>query len=234
MVRGGIGLVGYDSFHFVVERHRALPRVLHEKLDFKEVARSGRRAHRAQRPAVGRLRRGRRARLRLDAATGPRSKAARYLRRHPAGVMSLSFRVKSLETAMKPPRRARRHVPRRSHRRRGRPRRPVPRRRDRDAARRRRVPLRRARSDYRAFAPGFDDSGPGSREPAGERLRHPRGRSRHVERAHDAADHRVGTATCSASSRSGRSASTRRTSPRRRTSRAPASSRSSCGTRRAT
>ena len=50
-------------------------------------------------------------------------------------------------------------------------------------------------------------------------LRHQRDRPRDVERPHDAAHRRAGTATSSASSRSGRSASTPRTSPSERAQR---------------
>ena len=100
MVRGGIGILGYDSLHFVVEDLERSRQFYTRSFDFKEVARVGRRAHRAKRPAVGRLRRGRRARVRLDARWPQHSKAARYLKRHPAGVMSLGFRVKNLDDTM--------------------------------------------------------------------------------------------------------------------------------------
>ena len=40
MVRGGIGLVGYDSLHFVVENIER-SRAFYKKLDFNEVARAG-------------------------------------------------------------------------------------------------------------------------------------------------------------------------------------------------
>ena len=46
------------------------------------------------------------------------------------------------------------------------------------------------RNDFRAFAPGFVDSGVGTRR-AREHVRHQRHRPRDVERPHDAADHRV-------------------------------------------
>jgi 4-hydroxyphenylpyruvate dioxygenase len=98
MVRGGIGLVGYDSLHFVVEDIER-SRHFYRKLDFQEVARSGDEltARSDQRSVVfgaGAVR------ICVSAPTGPRSKAARYLKRHPAGMMSLGFRVKSLADAM--------------------------------------------------------------------------------------------------------------------------------------
>ncbi len=98
MARGGIGLVGYDSLHFVVEDIER-SRLFYKKLDFHEVARSGDdlTARSDQRSVVfgaGAVR------VCVSAPAGPRSKAARYLRRHPAGMMSLGFRVKDLEVAM--------------------------------------------------------------------------------------------------------------------------------------
>ena len=63
-----IGILGYDSFHFVVENLERSRKFYTEKFDFKEVARAGDELTAAQRAAVGRLRRGRRARLRVDAA----------------------------------------------------------------------------------------------------------------------------------------------------------------------
>ncbi len=97
-MRGGIGLVGYDSLHFVVEDIER-SRDFYKKLDFHEVARSGDdlTARSDQRSVVfgaGAVR------ICVSAPTGPRSKAARYLRRHPAGMMSLGFRVKSLDVAI--------------------------------------------------------------------------------------------------------------------------------------
>jgi 4-hydroxyphenylpyruvate dioxygenase len=98
MVRGGIGLVGYDSLHFVVEDIER-SRHFYKKLDFSEVAGSGDdlTARSDQRSVVfgaGAVR------ICVSAPTGPRSKAARYLRRHPAGMMSLGFRVKDLDATM--------------------------------------------------------------------------------------------------------------------------------------
>jgi 4-hydroxyphenylpyruvate dioxygenase len=98
MARGGIGLLGYDSLHFVVEDIERSRR-FYKKLDFQEVARLGDdlTARSDQRSLVfgaGAVR------VCVSAPTGPRSKAARYLRRHPAGMMSLGFRVKDLDATM--------------------------------------------------------------------------------------------------------------------------------------
>jgi 4-hydroxyphenylpyruvate dioxygenase len=94
----GIGLVGFDSIHFGVadiERSRRF----YEKLDFREVARSGAalNARSDQRSVVfgaGDVR------VCVSQPEGPRAKAARFLKHHPAGVMSLGFRVKDLAATM--------------------------------------------------------------------------------------------------------------------------------------
>jgi 4-hydroxyphenylpyruvate dioxygenase len=117
MVREGIGLLGFDSIHFVVEDIERSRR-FYEKLDFHEIARSGdeltaRSGQRSIVLAAGEVRvcvsspvdtteQARSPALATpgDVAPRPRSKAARYLRHHPAGVMSLGFRVKSLDRAM--------------------------------------------------------------------------------------------------------------------------------------
>jgi 4-hydroxyphenylpyruvate dioxygenase len=90
------GILGYDSFHFVVENLERSRRFYTEVLDFKEIARAG--DELAQRSgqqsvvfAAGD------ARVCVSTPLAQHGKAARYLRRHPAGVMSLSFRVKNLD-----------------------------------------------------------------------------------------------------------------------------------------
>ena len=94
-----IGIVGYDSFHFVVENLERSRKFYLEKFDFKEVARSGEElvARSGQQSTVfgaGDVR------VCVSTALGQHSKAARFLRRHPSGVMSLSFRVKNLDETM--------------------------------------------------------------------------------------------------------------------------------------
>src|SRR5690348_11015477 len=94
-----IGITGYDSFHFVVENLDRSRQFYTERFDFKEVARAGddlvaRSGQQAVVFGAGDVR--------VGVSTPPRqtSKPARYLKRHPAGVMSLSFRVKDLDRAM--------------------------------------------------------------------------------------------------------------------------------------
>jgi 4-hydroxyphenylpyruvate dioxygenase len=91
-----IGITGYDSFHFVVENLERSRAFYTEKFDFKEVARAGDElaARSGQQSTVfgaGEVR------VCVSTPLSQHSKAARYLRRHPAGVMSLSFRVEDLD-----------------------------------------------------------------------------------------------------------------------------------------
>jgi 4-hydroxyphenylpyruvate dioxygenase len=94
-----IGIIGYDSFHFVVEDLERSRAFYTQRLDFKEVARAaddlGQRS--GQQSVVfgaGDVR------VCVSTPLGQTSKASRYLRRHPAGVMSLSFRVQDLDKTM--------------------------------------------------------------------------------------------------------------------------------------
>lgn len=91
-----IGITGYDSFHFVVENLERSRRFYTDKLDFKEVARGGDElvARSGQESVVFGAGE---ARVCVSTPLRQQSKAARYLRRHPSGVMSLSFRVKNLD-----------------------------------------------------------------------------------------------------------------------------------------
>ncbi|HEX8792148.1 MAG TPA: VOC family protein [Polyangiaceae bacterium] len=94
-----IGIIGYDSFHFVVENLERSRKFYLEKFDFKEVARAGDElvARSGQQSTVfgaGDVR------VCVSTALAQHSKAARFLKRHPAGVMSLSFRVKKLDETM--------------------------------------------------------------------------------------------------------------------------------------
>src|SRR5579871_4146145 len=91
-----LGITGYDSFHFVVENLERSREFYTKKLDFKEVARAGEDlvARSGQQSVVfgaGDVR------VCVSTPLGQASKAARFLKRHPAGVMSLSFRVKKLD-----------------------------------------------------------------------------------------------------------------------------------------
>jgi 4-hydroxyphenylpyruvate dioxygenase len=93
------GITGYDSFHFVVENLDRSRKFYTERFDFKEVARAG--DELASRGGQQSIVFGAGA-VRVCVSTPLRqpSKAARYLKRHPAGVMSLSFRVKDLDQTM--------------------------------------------------------------------------------------------------------------------------------------
>jgi 4-hydroxyphenylpyruvate dioxygenase len=94
-----LGILEYDSFHFVVEDLERSRRFYTEKFDFKEVARSGDDlvARSGQQSVVfgaGDVR------VCVSTPLAQHSKAARFLRRHPAGVMSLSFRVEDLDATI--------------------------------------------------------------------------------------------------------------------------------------
>lgn len=95
-----LGIKGYDSFHFVVEdldRSRAF---YLQKFGFEEVARSSsalneRGGQQALVFGAGDVR------VCVSAPRAEHSKAARYLKRHPAGVMSLSFEVEDLDHTLR-------------------------------------------------------------------------------------------------------------------------------------
>ncbi len=90
-----VGILGYDSFHFVVEDLERSRAFYTQKLDFIEVARANEAlvARSGQQSIVmgaGDVR------VVVSSPLTQASKAARYLRKHPAGVMSLGFRVENL------------------------------------------------------------------------------------------------------------------------------------------
>jgi 4-hydroxyphenylpyruvate dioxygenase len=155
-----IGILGYDSLHFVVENLERSRRFYTEMFDFKEVARAGDEltARSGQQSTVfgaGDVR------VCVSTPLAERSKAARFLRRHPAGVMSLSFRVKSLDDTM-------RFLEKRGGTFLAEPIEDTDARGGRYRAVEIATPLGDVafrfveRSDYRAFAPGFVDSGVGA------------------------------------------------------------------------
>ena len=93
------GILGYDSFHFVVENLDRSRKFYLENFDFKEVARAGdelveRSGQQSVVFGAGDVR------VCVSTPLRQQSKASRYLQRHPAGVMSLSFRVKDLDATM--------------------------------------------------------------------------------------------------------------------------------------
>jgi len=92
-------LLGYDSFHFVVEDLDRSRRFYVDKFGFREVARAGE-ALTLQSGQQSIVFGAGDVRVCVSTPLAPRSKAARYLRRHPAGVMSLSFRVEDLDQAI--------------------------------------------------------------------------------------------------------------------------------------
>lgn len=94
-----IGITGYDSFHFVVENLERSRAFYTERFDFKEVARAGdelveRSGQQSVVFGAGDVR------VCVSTPLRQQSKASRYLKRHPSGVMSLSFRVKNLDETM--------------------------------------------------------------------------------------------------------------------------------------
>jgi 4-hydroxyphenylpyruvate dioxygenase len=93
-----IGILAYDSIHFVVESPERSRDFYTEKFDFQEVARAGdslveRSGQQSFVYGAGDVR----VCVSTPLAHANQSKAARFLRRHPAGVMSLGFRVTSLD-----------------------------------------------------------------------------------------------------------------------------------------
>lgn len=96
MAKESLGLIGYDSFHFAVENAARSRDFYVNKFDFREVARSGEELTRRSGQesivlAAGDVR------IVVSKPLTPASKAARFLRKHPCGVMSLSFLVKDLD-----------------------------------------------------------------------------------------------------------------------------------------
>jgi 4-hydroxyphenylpyruvate dioxygenase len=94
-----IGITGYDSFHFVVEHLDRSRKFYTERFDFQEVARAGdelvsRGGQQSLVFGAGEVR------VCVSTPLRQPSKAARFLKRHPAGVMSLSFRVDDLDATM--------------------------------------------------------------------------------------------------------------------------------------
>ena len=94
-----IGYTGFDCLHFVVEDLERSRRFYRDKFDFTEVARAGddlatRSGQQSVVFAAGDVR------VCVSTPRAARSKASRYLRRHPAGIMSVGLRVRSLDDAI--------------------------------------------------------------------------------------------------------------------------------------
>ncbi len=93
------GIIGYDSFHFVVENLDRSRKFYTERFDFKEVARAGdelveRSGQQSVVFGAGDVR------VCVSTPLRQQAKASRYLKKHPSGVMSLSFLVKNLDETM--------------------------------------------------------------------------------------------------------------------------------------
>jgi 4-hydroxyphenylpyruvate dioxygenase len=162
MASDRVGIVGYDSLHFVVENLERSRAFYTGRFDFKEVARAGddlvaRGGQQSTVFGAGEVR------VCVSTPLAERSKAARFLRRHPAGVMSLSFRVENLNDTI-------RFLEARGGTFLADPIEDVDERGGRYRAVEIATPLGDVafrfveRNDYRAFAPGFVDSGVGNAE----------------------------------------------------------------------
>jgi 4-hydroxyphenylpyruvate dioxygenase len=94
-----LGIMGFDSYHFAVENLERSKSFYREKLDFDEVARGGdllvqRSGQASVVFGAGEVR------VCVSTPLHEDCRAARYLRRHPAGIMSLSFRVEDLDRTL--------------------------------------------------------------------------------------------------------------------------------------
>ena len=98
MSEKSLGLLGYESYTFVVENLARSRAFYTERFDFREVARSSAELSKRTGEESAVFGAGE-ARVVVTTPLGQGSAAARYLRRHPAGISTLSFRVKSLEQA---------------------------------------------------------------------------------------------------------------------------------------
>ncbi len=93
-----LGIIGYDSFHFIVSDLERSRRFYTQALGFSEIARaSSEKTNRGGEIAAvfgaGRIR------VLVSSPVNASSRAARYLRIHPDGISSLAFRVRDIERA---------------------------------------------------------------------------------------------------------------------------------------
>ncbi|HEU4404037.1 MAG TPA: VOC family protein [Polyangiaceae bacterium] len=98
MTENTLGLLGYDSYTFVVENLARSRDFYVNKFDFREVAR-GSDAWAQRTGELTSVFAAGQARVIVTSPLTQSSAAARYLRRHPAGVSTLSFRVADLDRA---------------------------------------------------------------------------------------------------------------------------------------
>jgi 4-hydroxyphenylpyruvate dioxygenase len=94
-----LGILGYDHFHFCVEDLDRSTAFYTQKLGFTEVSKAredfvARSGQRSKIFGAGQVR------VCVSTKETDKSKAARYLTRHPAGIMSLGFRVENLDDTM--------------------------------------------------------------------------------------------------------------------------------------
>jgi 4-hydroxyphenylpyruvate dioxygenase len=93
-----LGIIGYDSFHFIVNDLERSRRFYTEALGFTEVARASKEkvekgGEIASVYGAGRIR------VLVSTPVKPSARAARFLRIHPDGISSLAFRVKDVKQA---------------------------------------------------------------------------------------------------------------------------------------
>src|SRR5512143_55751 len=93
-----LGILGYDSFHFIVADLERSRRFYTEGLGFTEIARAS--AAKAERGGeASRVFGAGQIRVLVSTPVRKDSRAARYLRIHPDGISSLAFRVRDVERA---------------------------------------------------------------------------------------------------------------------------------------
>jgi 4-hydroxyphenylpyruvate dioxygenase len=98
IAKKSLGLLGYESYTFVVENLERSRAFYTQKFDFREIAHSSNELIRSSGQESAVFAAGE-ARVVVTTPLSERSAAARYLRRHPAGICTLSFRVKNLDQA---------------------------------------------------------------------------------------------------------------------------------------
>lgn len=91
-----LGIIGYDSFHFIVSNLERSSRFYTEMLGFSEVARaSEKKVEKGGEASIvfgaGKIR------VLVSSPVSASSRASRFLRIHPDGISSLAFRVKDIE-----------------------------------------------------------------------------------------------------------------------------------------
>jgi 4-hydroxyphenylpyruvate dioxygenase len=95
-----LGIVGIESFEFVVANLERSRQFYVDRMDFREVARAS--TERCQKTGEeSSVFRAGKVQVQVTSPLNQRSRAARYLAWHPDGIPCVSFRVKSLEAAWK-------------------------------------------------------------------------------------------------------------------------------------